>query len=488
MKKNKHIFRWMKSKINRASIGRLFKRKIVRFVILPIVAFLVILIIVIPKIEIIGSDYLEVDYNGEYVESGVKATFLGKDITRYVMIEGGVNTKKMGEYKVSYILEKYFITIKKTRTVVVKDLTGPVITLTGEKQVIVCPNKEYVEEGYKAIDDYDKDLTKNVKVSKEKNKIIYTVKDKSGNESTVKRKIKYLDNEAPVINLNGVTTFYTIKNAVFTDPLYTAIDNCDGDITSQVTVEGVVNTAVAGTYTLTYKVVDSAGNSTMVERKVIVSNGFSADNGISKPGVIYLTFDDGPQEGTTNVILDILKEEGVKATFFVTNKGPDYLIKREADEGHTVALHTASHNYASIYSSVDNYFYDLNVVHDRVQRITGIDSRIIRFPGGSSNTVSRRYSSGIMSTLTQETLNRGYRYYDWNISSGDAGSTTDPNQVYLNVAYGLSHGRANMVLMHDIKWYTRDALRNIIRYGKENGYTFEAIDMNTAMVRQRVNN
>jgi len=93
-----------------------------------------------------------------------------------------------------------------------------------------------------------------------------------------------------------------------------------------------------------------------------------------------------------------------------------------------------------------------------------------------------------MSNLTVEVLKRGYKYYDWNISSGDAGNTTDPNQVFLNVVSNLSHDRPNMVLMHDIKWYTRDALRNIITYGKDNNFRFEAITMDTAMIRQRINN
>ena len=93
-----------------------------------------------------------------------------------------------------------------------------------------------------------------------------------------------------------------------------------------------------------------------------------------------------------------------------------------------------------------------------------------------------------MSRVTQEALNRGFKYYDWNISSGDAGNTTDPNVVYSNVVNNLRTDRANMVLMHDIKTYTRDALRNIIRYGKNNGYRFEKITMDTEMVTQKVNN
>ena len=95
-----------------------------------------------------------------------------------------------------------------------------------------------------------------------------------------------------------------------------------------------------------------------------------------------------------------------------------------------------------------------------------------------------------MSILTKEVLNRGYRYYDWNVSSGDA--TSDPrvtsDVIYNNVVSRLSKDRVNMVLMHDVKPYTRDALRRIIRYGKENGYTFDKITMSTEMIRQRVNN
>ena len=183
-----------------------------------------------------------------------------------------------------------------------------------------------------------------------------------------------------------------------------------------------------------------------------------------------------------------MKEEGVKATFFVTNNGPDYLIQREYNEGHTVGLHTASHNYSIVYKSVDSYYNDLTSVQNRVKRLTGYTSKIIRFPGGSSNTVSKNYSKGIMTILTKDVVNKGYRYYDWNISSGDAGETTSSSGVYNNVIKNLSKNRSNMILMHDIKPYTRDALRNIIRYGKNNGYTFEKITMSTPMVTHGVNN
>ena len=164
------------------------------------------------------------------------------------------------------------------------------------------------------------------------------------------------------------------------------------------------------------------------------------------------------------------------------------MIKREFDEGHTVALHTWSHDYQTVYSSVDGYVNDLKLISDRVKRITGVESKIIRFPGGASNTVSRRYSPGIMSKLTKEVENRGYVYFDWNISSGDAGQTTASSGVYNNVVKNLSHSRANIVLMHDIKSYTRDAVRNIIKYGKNNGFTFDRLTTDTTPYHQRVNN
>ena len=93
-----------------------------------------------------------------------------------------------------------------------------------------------------------------------------------------------------------------------------------------------------------------------------------------------------------------------------------------------------------------------------------------------------------MTILTKDVLNKGYRYYDWNVDSDDAGGARTASKVYNNVIKGLSKNRNNVILMHDIKTQTKDALRNIIRYGKNNGYTFEKITTNTPMVAHKVNN
>ncbi len=205
-------------------------------------------------------------------------------------------------------------------------------------------------------------------------------------------------------------------------------------------------------------------------------------------GTIYLTFDDGPGEHTGR-LLDILKKYNVKATFFVTGRGDDELILREYNEGHTVGLHTFSHDYAYVYSSVENYFNDLSQVATRVKNITGVDAKIIRFPGGASNTVSTKYDGGIriMSILTAEVLNRGYVYFDWNVSSNDAGSAHTADAVYNSTVTHLKDG-VNVVLQHDIKGYSVDATERIIEYGLANGYSFKALEVGSPAIRHGVNN
>ncbi|MBR3414454.1 polysaccharide deacetylase [Candidatus Saccharibacteria bacterium] len=203
---------------------------------------------------------------------------------------------------------------------------------------------------------------------------------------------------------------------------------------------------------------------------------------------IYLTFDDGPGPYTAK-LLDILKKYNVKVTFFVTGAGDDSLIVREANEGHTVALHTMTHNYAYVYSSIANYFDDLYQIQSRVKNLTGQTPTIIRFPGGSSNLVSAGYDGGshIMSSLVNEVSARGFTYFDWNVSSGDAGAPLSSEQIYQNVTENLKPG-ASVVLQHDIKDYSVDAVERIIEYGQKNGYTFKKLDTSSPVVHHGVNN
>ena len=476
--KDKQITKKKKSKKRKkkVNVGVLFVILLLFLIMVGIFFYLFV-----PYIELNGKSKIVINYKEKYEDMGYIARVSGKDISSLVKVSGSVDTNKLGEYRIIYKLKKGIFTIRKTRKVVVSDIEKPSIELFGGKTYYVCDNKEFIEPGYQVLDNYDKGLRNKVKVTKEGNIYTYTVEDRSGNKKSVKRKVIYGDIEGPIFSYGSTEDLYLSVGDSYLHSSVTANDNCDGDLSSNIKVEGSVDTSNVGKYEVNYAISDSYGNKSNLKRVIhVLKKG--------APGTIYLTFDDGPKEGTTNVILDILKEEGVKATFFVTNTGPDNLIVRAYNEGHTIALHTSTHDYSYLYSSSDNYFKDLYSVQDRVYRLTGEKSMIIRFPGGSSNTISRRYSEGIMSHLTKEVLNRGFKYYDWNISSGDAGEVYDSEGVYNTVVKNLSHKKINMVLMHDIKPYTRDALRNIIKYAKENGYTFAAIDNDTQMVRQKVNN
>ena len=441
--------------------------------------------LVIPKITLNGSTYETITYKDNYKESGYKATMLFKNIDNLVEINSNLKNNVVGSYDINYNLSYKFLTISKKRKVVIIDNIPPEIK-TEVEEIKACPTEEKPEVSYTATDEYDGELTDKVYVEYFDDKLILNVSDSSKNLERKEIKVNRIDDEKPTINLKEGTTIYVRYGTSYTEPGFTATDNCDGDITDKVEVSGTVGNSV-GTYKITYTVTDSSNNQTEVVRNVIVRKNYLYNNGTIENGSIYLTFDDGPNYGTTNVILDILKEENVKATFFVTCNGSDDLIKRIYNEGHTLALHTCTHDYYTVYKSVDSYFNDLNKVSDRVKRLTGYESKIIRFPGGSSNTVSR-ISPGIMTTLTGMVLDKGYRYYDWNVDSNDAGGANNRYQVYNNVINNISHGKANMILMHDIKPQTRDALRDIIDYAKKSGFNFKRIEMDTYMIRHGVNN
>ena len=205
--------------------------------------------------------------------------------------------------------------------------------------------------------------------------------------------------------------------------------------------------------------------------------------------VIYLTFDDGPSEYTMD-ILNTLDKYNIKATFFVTcSDNLENISKEIIKRGHTIALHTCTHKYSYVYSSDEAYFEDLNNISNLVYKYTGIKSKYVRLPGGSSNTVSRAYNLGIMSRLSSSLHEKGYKYYDWNIDSNDAGGANS-EQEYSNVIGALQNSDRdiNMVLMHDTKVSTKDSLDGIIKDALNLGYTFSNINEYTIEVHHGINN
>ena len=178
---------------------------------------------------------------------------------------------------------------------------------------------------------------------------------------------------------------------------------------------------------------------------------------------VYLTFDDGPSVNTGK-LLDILAEYDVKATFFVLGKGKarySDMYRRIVEEGHTLGMHSYSHEYRNIYASIEGFQKDLGELRELLYRETGVVSRFYRFPGGTSNAVSSGNVHEFISYLNAMDI----AYFDWNLSAGDA--TTVPvtsDQIVEQVMRGLPAKRVAVVLMHDAasKGATVEALPKLI--------------------------
>lgn len=283
----------------------------------------------------------------------------------------------------------------------------------------------------------------------------------------------------PEITLNGDKLVKVFNIDEYQELGFSAIDDIDGDISELVQTNLIKNDD--NNYQIKYFVKDSKGNLTEAIRDIRVIKG-----------IVCLTFDDGPSLEITPYILDILKEKGVKATFFLNAYDDERrpLVEREHNEGHTIALHGYSHEYSKIYTGVDTLMDNFYKLENIIKETTGVDSKIIRFPGGTSNTVSRRYCRGIMSAAAERVTNEGYIYVDWNVDSDDAGSAKTPEKVYQNVTRGLIPGHTNVVLMHDScsKKATLGAISSIIDYCIENGYDIQTITPETATVHHGAQN
>ena len=161
---------------------------------------------------------------------------------------------------------------------------------------------------------------------------------------------------------------------------------------------------------------------------------------------VYLTFDDGPSRYTEN-ILEYLRIYDIKATFFVVPDGSpesNARLKAIADAGHTIGIHTATHEYNRIYASVEAYLEDFKTAYDRVYEATGIKCTLFRFPGGSIND----YNEEVRDDLIAEMTRRGFVYFDWNVDSNDAMGATW-TEMYNNVLSQTAANNRSVVLMHD---------------------------------------
>lgn len=419
------------------------------------------------------------------IKEHISFVFLGsKDDIRVV---DPVDTQKKGQYDVKIRCHNRV----KPLTVEVSDTKPPTLKVSNYKtdklEKVTAIN---FAPKVKDADPIDKiKMTMGKEEATEKSgeyEVKITAEDSSGNKTYKRAKLKRVDDKTPPVLAVGANLFCTVGQTLTDEVLLNGVSAQDDfDKNPQITIDSSeVQTGTPGTYRVKYECKDRSGNISVATKDIVVSATIR-----NNQKVIYLTFDDGPSPNTEK-ILNILAKYNVKGTFFVTGNDASFrhLITRAAKEGHTVGLHTYTHQY-SIYSSEEAFFSDLSNVQSMVKQLTGIDSHHIRFAGGSSNTVSRSFSQGIMSRLVQAVQNRGFKYYDWNVSSGDAaGNLVSRDSIVANST--SSSANHICLLMHDSrpKTTTVDALPQIIEHYKKLGYAFLPISDSTPVFHHGVNN
>ncbi len=424
---------------------------------------------------LMGDEIITVEALSEYVDPGY---FIDHDIK--VTINNPVDTTIPGTYVVTYSAKIGSEITTLYRSVNVIDTVDPVLTLKGSLTKSVCSLLSYNEEGFSAFDNVDQDISDKVIISSTEGGLLYSVKDSSGNLTEMTRQFTIADTQRPSISLSGPSVVKMDINGKYYEFGYHINDNC-GISKSSVRISSNLDVTVAGRYTMTYSVTDRSGNSNSVTRIIEVSD--------LPQTTVYLTFDDGPNY-TTISILKTLKQYDVKATFFVLWHYGHYseLIQQAYQDGHTIGLHSYTHNYKAIYASTDAFFNDLNKISDYVYGPPALRPKTYRSLGGSSNTVSH-FNPGIMTTLAQLVQDQGYQYYDWNVSSADTAVFTESGVVN-NVINGIRIGRSNIVLMHDSTnhAHTALALPHILEYLKSINAVLLPITMDTPTVHLRIAN
>ena len=444
------------------------------------------------RFEITGGAEITVAWGKAYEEPGVRAFTTGRVTGEGVQelpvhVEGTVDTGTMGDYVLRYTASTMLRRYSVRRLVHVADRTAPVITLLQCEGYTPNWFEGYCEEGFLAQDDVDGDLTAYVQTETSGGSRIYTVTDAAGNRARVVRQIPYSIG-LPEIRLSGGEELEVDAAFTFTDPGFTCTDSRGNDLGAYVRREGEVIPYASGEYVLRYSIENALGERVEATRRVTVRPLRNPEVVDPEGKVIYLSFDDGPGPWTDR-LLDVLARYNVKATFFVTGLDPDYAdcIGRAYREGHSIGVHSASHSYRRIYASEEAFFEDFNAMQELIREQTGQESRIFRFPGGSSNTVSR-FNRGIMTRLARAMTDLGYVYFDWNVDADDAGKASSTEEVLQNILAGCAEREVSVVLQHDVKDFSVAAVERVIIWGLTNGYSFAPLDVTSPETHHKIAN
>lgn len=436
-----------------------------------------------------GGETVSVEYGQEYrhdVTARAVLPLIGLEFYIEARPSANVDVHTLGSHGLSYTASFLGRSRSVERIVDVVDTTPPEISLHTKPGYEADWLEGYAEEGYSAFDLCEGDISDRVVVSRRDGLIEYSVSDSSGNKSTAVRKPDF-GKSLPTISLTGGDQVISPR-PYYTDPGGTAFDARGNDYSAHVSVSGQVDSRRAGEYELIYSISNAAGDTVSAKRLVTVQAQPCPQSHTPEEKTIYLSFDDGPGP-YTNMLLDVLDAYGIKASFFVTGNGGRYnsCIKRAYEAGHSIGVHSYSHSYGYIYSSEENFFNDFNAVQQLIYEQTGSYSQLFRFPGGSSNTVSR-FNHGVISRLSAQLEDMGYRYFDWNVNSRDAEGASSSAAIAANIINGCVGKHCAVVLQHDIKRGSVYAVEAVIQWGLENGYSFKPLTLSSPCVHQPIAN
>lgn len=438
------------------------------------------------SVELAGTDSLFQEYGTPYRDPGAQAVLHGGLLPEEGLplngaameLTGLPDERRLGNYTLHYRASFLGLHGEADRHVTVVDSVCPEITL-------ISREGQWPEA--KAVDNRDGDISRRVKCREEGGVVYYTVSDSSGNPASAQWAVPPELQGSPEIRLEGGEALSIPVGCVFQEPGYSAVDGVDTDLTGAVQVEGEVIWWEPGIYPLTYTVTDGQDRTATAVRSVQVIAQARPDIVMPEGKTVYLTFDDGPGPYTRE-LLDTLDRYGVKATFFVTGRGYDDLLADIASRGHSIGVHTVTHCYSEIYASPQAYFQDLNEMRQIIREKAGVETTLMRFPGGSSNEVSRGYCPGIMTTLSKAVQDAGFQYFDWNVDSDDAGHAATASEVFKNVTDGIRRNRVSIVLQHDTHHFSVEAVERILKWGQDNGYRFLPLESTSPGCHHSVHN
>ena len=407
-----------------------------------------------------------------------------------IQVDNQVDNGKLGKYQIHYSYQQKTYSL----TVYIDDMLAPQFEI--QNKTILKNETVKPEELVKNIQDdsdtkvyfveeyiFDEEKTYQVGV---------VVEDSYGNKTEKNAYIQVQNQDKQPPTVTGLTPI-TLLIGDEIDLKKDVVVKDDHDESPLLTIDdSKLNIRQMGEYEVYYHVKDASGNEDTLIRKVEVLSQYDNREAL-KDGIktCYLTFDDGPSSNTKE-ILDILDQYHIKATFFVTGTSPKdfHYIKEAYQKGHIIGLHTYSHDYEYIYSSLKNYISDLNKIKDVVYQQIGKNVDLIRFPGGSSNLVSKKYNEGIMTRLTKKVIDLGYQYYDWTSINGDGEGIKTVDGLIKKAKEEIGEQEDIMFLMHDsgTQENTVKALPDILDYLIEQGYVFQVLDETSPTFHHHVQN